>query len=90
MPPELYDLTSDPLEQHNLLERSASSSLGSAAGHAPDTSDSVDRVAVQRVAEDLEYRLESLHEIVSQPVASGGVVVDPEVIRKLRGLGYVN
>jgi hypothetical protein len=42
------------------------------------------------VAEDLEYRLESLHQLVSQPVARGGVVVDPEVIRKLQALGYVN
>lgn len=90
MPPELYDLTSDPLEQTNLLERSISSSPGSAAVRDPEISDSADRVAVQRVAEDLEYRLESLHQMVSQPVARGGVVVDPEVIRKLQALGYVN
>jgi len=36
------------------------------------------------------FRLESLYEMVSQPVANGGVVVDPEVIRKRQALGYIN
>ena len=83
--PELYDLSSDPHELHNLLDHSLLDH--SSLDHSPLDHSSLDHSPKE--AQHLEKMLQSFLASVPRPKVSQMVNMDEVTRKRLQGLGYV-